>query len=158
MLNLWKPEKIISGGQTGVDRAGLEAALVIIIPIGGYCPKGRRAEDGIIPNKYPLTELPDRNYKVRTERNIIESDGTLIINQGPLTGGTLLTARFAEKHRKPVLVVQLEKADPTEVHRWGLEHKIKVVNIAGPRESRFKGGIFDQAYMFLLTVLGTPSG
>ncbi len=154
MLNLWKPEKIISGGQTGVDRAGLEAALRVGIPHGGYCPKGRRAEDGVIPDKYLLTELPERNYKVRTERNIIESDGTLVINQGPLKGGTLLTVRLAKKHKKPVLVVQLEQHDLAEVHLWGNQNKVKVVNIAGPRESGREGGIFDSAYSFLLEILG----
>lgn len=83
-MAFWKPEKIISGGQTGVDRAGLDAALKAGIPIGGHCPKGRRAENGVIPDRYALVETEERYYRIRTERNIIESDGTLIINNCPL--------------------------------------------------------------------------
>ncbi|MCD6446738.1 MAG: putative molybdenum carrier protein, partial [Candidatus Marinimicrobia bacterium] len=83
--------KIISGGQTGADRAGLDAAMELNIPVGGWCPKGRKSEDGPIDNKYPLQETTSGDYRVRTERNVKESDGTLIFTLGKPTGGTALT-------------------------------------------------------------------
>ena len=70
-------DKLITGGQTGVDRAALDVGLALGLPVGGWCPKGRRAEDGIIPDRYPLTETPERNYQARTRRNVEDSDGTL---------------------------------------------------------------------------------
>jgi hypothetical protein len=145
----WKPDKIVSGGQTGVDRAGLDAAFDAGITSGGYCPKGRRAEDGVIPERYPLIETEEKNYKIRTERNVIESDGTLILNQGSLTGGTLLTLQYARKHQKPVCVIQLENTDISAVHQWGSQYGVKILNIAGPRESKFPDGIYESAMKFL---------
>lgn len=100
-------EKIIAGGQTGADRAGLDAAMEAGIPVGGYCPKGRLAEDSTVPAKYLLTELNAGGYTARTEKNVVESDGTLILNVGNLSGGTRLTLDCAKKHAKPCLVVQL---------------------------------------------------
>jgi predicted Rossmann-fold nucleotide-binding protein len=88
-------DKFISGGQTGVDRAGLDAAMEAGIPVGGYCPKDRLAEDGTIPIRYPLTELTGGGYPARTEKNVMESDGTLSLNDGTLSGGTSLTSRGA---------------------------------------------------------------
>ena len=85
------------GGQTGADRGALDAALARRFPCGGYCPSGRRAEDGSIPVGYPLEELPTRWYQNRTRRNVETSDGTLILSSEPLTGGTRLTADHAEK-------------------------------------------------------------
>jgi hypothetical protein len=152
-MGLWKPEKIVSGGQTGVDRAGLDAAFAVGIPVGGYCPKGRRAEDGAIPEKYPLIETEERNYKIRTERNVIDSDGTLILNKGSLTGGTSLTLQYARKHQKPVCVVQLENTDTSEALQWGSQFGIKILNIAGPRESKFPDGIYESAMVFLQSLL-----
>ena len=87
--------KIISGGQTGADRAALDVALTLSLPIGGWCPQGRRAEDGVIPDRYPLLETPERNYQARTRRKIEDSDGTLILNLGQLGGGTALTVAHA---------------------------------------------------------------
>src|ERR1039457_2584832 len=113
--------KVISGGQTGVDRAGLDAAIKAGIPIGGYCPKGRLAEDGVIPSIYPLQELSTTKYQVRTEKNVIESGATLIINKGPLTQGTKLTYEFAIKHERPCLIVRLDSdrmLTPLDVVRW----------------------------------------
>jgi len=150
----WKPEKIVSGGQTGVDRAGLDAAIKGGIPIGGFCPKGRRAEDGTIPEKYCLTETNQRNYKIRTVLNVQESDGTLILNKGTLIGGTLLTANLAKKHKKHLLIIQLEEPDISELTQWGFQNNIKVLNIAGPRESKFSEGIYQQSVNFLYRLFG----
>ena len=99
--------KIISGGQTGVDRGALDAAIALDIPHGGSCPKGRLAEDGRIPDRYLLTETDSREYFVRTERNILDSDATLILCHGHISGGTEFTLRMAEQHGRPVKVVDL---------------------------------------------------
>jgi hypothetical protein len=104
--------RIISGGQTGVDSAALDVALESWIPIGGYCPKGRRSEDGSIPDKYPLVETTTSKYGVRTQKNVIESDGTLILNIVQVSGGTAHTIKMARRHKKPSLVVQLHKGNP----------------------------------------------
>ena len=133
-------EKIISGGQTGADRAGLDAALEAGIPVGGRCPKGRLGEDDPVPSTYPLTELKSASYPARTEKNVRDSDGTLVLNIGRLTGGTKKTVEYADKHGKPCLVVQLDQpCEPGAVSSWIREHGIKVLNIAGPRESKCPG-------------------
>src|SRR6516225_6913367 len=99
--------KIISGGQTGVDRAALDVALELGIPCGGWCPKGRRAEDGPIPQRYPLQETGSKEYPVRTAKNVRQADGTLILTRGPSDRGTALSVRLAGKHKKPCLCVDL---------------------------------------------------
>jgi hypothetical protein len=144
-------KKIVSGGQTGVDRAGLDAAIEAGYPIGGYCPKGRIAEDGVIPDKYPLIEAESVEYKVRTELNVINSDGTLIINKGELKGGTRATHINAVENGKPFLIVQLEEnPDPKIAAGWIRENKIEVLNIAGPRES--KADIYSDARDYLRNI------
>ena len=143
-------QKVISGGQTGVDRAGLDAALNAAIPIGGYCPRGRIAEDGTIPEKYPMIELESPDTYYRTEQNVVKSDGTLLLNKGPLSEGTKLTRDFTVKYGKPCLIVQLEKPiDPVHVTRWIREQFISVLNIAGPRESKLPEGIYNEACTYL---------
>lgn len=145
-------KKVVSGGQTGVDRAGLDAAINAGFSIGGYCPKGRLAEDGSIPEKYPMIEMDSPESCYRTEKNVIESDGTLILNKGELTNGTLLTYDFAVKHGKPNLIVQLDAAEiikPEQVMRWIDGQDISILNVAGPRESKFPEGIYAQSYAFL---------
>ena len=100
-------EKIISGAQTGADRAALDAAIELGIPHGGWVPKGRLAEDGVIPQKYHLEEMPTESYAHRTEQNVVASEGTLILAHGQLSGGSALTKEFAEKHRRPCLNIDL---------------------------------------------------
>jgi len=134
-------EKIVSGGQTGADRAGLDVAMKVGLPVGGYCPNGRLAEDGTVPECYPLIELTKGGYSARTERNVIESDGTLIFNIGKLSGGARLTVECARKHNKPHLVIQLDAARPNvpTLAVWLAQNIIRVLNIAGPRESKAPG-------------------
>jgi Circularly permutated YpsA SLOG family len=129
-------ERIVSGGQTGVDRAALDVALDLGIACGGWCPRGRLAEDGVIPPRYALTETASARYEERTERNVRDADATLILARRPLSGGTALTERLADRHRKPVLVV-----DPADLERvadvalWLGELAVRVLNVAGPRAS-----------------------
>lgn len=132
-------EKIVTGGQTGVDRAALDVALELHIPCGGWCPKDRRSEDGTISDHYPLQESPTTNYAERTALNVRDSDGTLILARGALRGGTALTKTFTERYRRPYLVVDLRSAAEQTVIDWLREHSIKVLNIAGPRESSQPG-------------------
>ncbi|HEY7840487.1 MAG TPA: putative molybdenum carrier protein, partial [Gammaproteobacteria bacterium] len=94
-------QRIVAGGQTGVDRAALDAAIRHGIAHGGWCPRGRLAEDGTVPDRYALRETNSWDYAERTERNVLDSNGTLILNSGPLEGGTLLTREFAEEHGRP---------------------------------------------------------
>jgi hypothetical protein len=142
-------EKIISGGQTGVDRATLDVALELGIPCGGWCPKGRKAEDGPIPERYPLQETHSPNYSVRTEMNVRDSDGTLILTMGDISGGTALTLKAAKQFKKPYLIVDLSITfNPVSVVEWVIAYKIRVLNVAGPRESEAPG-IYDKAFQFL---------
>jgi hypothetical protein len=134
--------KIISGGQTGADRAALDFAITHNIPHGGWVPRGRRAEDGRIPDVYHLKEMPTPSYPKRTERNVLDSDGTLIITHGELSGGSALTRRLAVTHRRPLLHVDLnafpEIAAQT-VAAWIRDHAIQVLNVAGSRASEDPG-------------------
>ena len=132
--------KIVSGGQTGVDRAALDAAIALGIAHGGWCPRGRLAEDGRIRRRYRLKETPSAIYAQRTEWNLRDSDGTLIINRGPLDGGTWYTAQLAARYRKPLLILQLERRiDPARVRAWLRRNRIGILNVAGPRESKRPG-------------------
>ena len=129
-------KKIVSGGQAGVDRAALDAALAHGVPVGGWCPQGRRAEDGRIPERYPLQETPSEEYAQRTAWNVRDSDGTLIIAPAPLDGGTALTKDEAEQQDRPVLHVRPDDPVPVPMIRaWGTEHDVRVLNVAGPRAS-----------------------
>lgn len=133
---------VISGGQSGADRAGLDSALAFGIPVGGRCPAGRRAEDGVIPACYPLSETRSREYGVRTRLNVRAADATLVLNQGELSGGTLLTVAYAEKRAKPWLLVQLDdqqRVAPAAVAQWLRSQGVRVLNIAGPREGKAPG-------------------
>lgn len=136
-------EKIVSGGQTGVDRGALDAALGSGLPCGGWCPPGRQAEDGVIPDRYPLHCLQQGGYGQRTQRNVIDSDGTLIIHHDRLSGGTRLTLEFCIQQQKPLQLI-----DAAEVSVWCAapllrdfidKNGIHVLNVAGPRESAWPG-------------------
>jgi hypothetical protein len=150
--------RIVSGGQTGVDRAALDVALELGLPCGGWCPRGRRAEDGAIAERYPLSETPWWGYPQRTEWNVRDSDGTLILTRGQPDRGTRLTERLAQRLGKPCLVVDLSgKADVEDVRRWALSHQIRILNVAGPRESSIPG-IHSQARCFLYTLIEGSGG
>jgi len=132
--------KIISGGQTGVDRGALDAAIALGIAHGGSCPRGRLAEDGRIPDRYAMTELDSSDYAVRTEKNVIDSDATLILSCGRLSGGTELTRRLARKCDKPCLVIDLDRQPkPDKILRWISTSRVEVLNVAGPREGQHPG-------------------
>lgn len=133
-------ECIISGGQTGADRAGLDAAIACSIPHGGWCPRGRRSEDGTIPECYQLQETASAGYLVRTERNVKESDGTVIFTMSPLSDGSKRTAEFAAEHRKPwlhLLIDQSRVAHAAVELRWFTRaSRIRTLNVVGTGGSK----------------------
>lgn len=154
------PAKIISGGQTGADRAALDAAIYMGIPHGGNCPKGRPAEDGVLHERYQLTETESEGYRQRTKRNVLDSDGTLILNLGEFDGGTMSTERFTDKLAKPCLTIQLDSPGSIEhkvhcIRAWIEANQIKTLNVAGPRESK-RPGIYQQSYKLLTQLLKRP--
>lgn len=149
--------KIISGAQTGTDRAALDAAIALGMDYGGSVPKGRKAEDGPISERYDkLTELTTTRYQVRTERNVVDADATLIFTIGAPTGGTAFTVTCAKKHRKLYLLVDLKgKDDMSIVHQiknWLDKNRPKALNVAGPRESK-EPGIYGRVFGLLKAVL-----
>lgn len=148
------PTRIVSGGQTGVDRAGLDVAIALGIEHGGWCPAGRLSEDGSIPSKYELVETESAEYPVRTEQNVVGSDATLILYEGRLKGGTLLTRRICRRLNKPHLCLRIADQRIDEVRGWLCEIKPHTLNVAGPRESTAPG-IFDRSMQFLLAVLAS---
>jgi len=133
-------ERIVSGGQTGVDRGALDAAIAVGIPHGGWCPAGRLAEDGRIPDRYELRENDSADYAERTEKNVVDSDATLILHRGRLKGGTQLTRYLASRHGKPCLVVNLDQPNSGDkVRAWLASAEVRILNVAGPRESSSQG-------------------
>ncbi len=146
-------QQVIAGGQTGVDRAALDVARGVGLPCGGWCPKGRLAEDGVIPARYPLKETPSDQYAQRTEWNVRDSDGTLVLTIGEPTGGTAQTIVCAGRMGKPHLVLDLsQQPTPETVLAWVTAHQLHVLNIAGPRESKHPG-VYAKAVVFLHQVL-----
>ena len=145
--------KIISGGQTGVDRGALDAAIAHGLEHGGSCPRGRRAEDGRIPERYELEEHSSDKYPPRTAKNICDADATLIITpERRPRGGTRLTAKIAHERGKPWLAVHISDEHVERAARWISTIKPEVLNVAGPRESRHPG-IQDRTAAFLRMVL-----
>jgi hypothetical protein len=137
------PQRIVSGGQTGADRAALDFAIAHGIPHGGWCPRGRKAEDGRIDGRYQLKETPSSSYVLRTERNVRDSDGTVVFSiAAGLTGGSKRTVELAQKHEKPCLHLSA-KADGDKaaglLREFIRQHGIKVLNVAGPRRSQAPG-------------------
>ena len=151
--------KIISGGQTGVDQAALDVAIELGIPHGGWIPKGRKTENGALPDKYRLKEMPTSSYAKRTEQNIIDSEGTLVISPGPLTGGSELTRKTAILHDRPCIHIDLVTLNTLQaiktVRSWIVHHGIEILNIAGPRAGE-NPEIYDMAVKTLKAVLRKP--
>jgi len=144
---------VVSGGQTGVDRAVLDVARELGLPCGGWCPNGRVAEDGAIPERYPLKETPSEQYAQRTEWNVRDSDGTLVLTIGEPTGGTAQTIACAVRMDKPHLVLDLsQQSMPETVLAWVTAHQMHVLNVAGPRESKHPG-VYTKAVPFLRETL-----
>jgi Circularly permutated YpsA SLOG family len=145
--------KIISGGQTGVDRAALDAALAVGFPCGGWCPADRKAEDGPIPERYPMSLLTERGDRLRTLKNVQTSDGTAILFNQTLSGGTKLTRDTCIREKKPFIVLDATQITVERAVRAVLrsieENEISTLNVAGPRLSGWADG-----YQFALAVIG----
>lgn len=133
-------EKIVSGGQTGADRAALDVAIRLGIPHGGWVPKGRITEDGPLPDRYRMREMDTADYAARTEQNVLDSDGTVILSHGAPDGGSALTKALAERHGRPHLHLDMEKLSVSEaadrLRGWIEKGAIRTLNVAGPRTSR----------------------
>lgn len=157
-MPIFIPSKIVSGGQTGADRAGLDAAIALGIPHGGWCPKGRKSEDGAIPAIYRLTETSSSDYLARTEWNVRDSEASLVFaNNVPVTGGTKRTLDFAKKHGRPFLVVTPQDTNQVGALReWLATVRPAVLNVAGQRESK-SPGIHAFAVRILTDALGEPT-
>ncbi len=132
--------EIVSGGQTGADRAALDAALAAGVPCGGWCPRGRWAEDGALPARYPLRETPGADPAERTRRNVDDADATLVLTAGPVAGGTALACAHARSRGRPLQVVDpLEPGALEAIRGWLERHQVRRLNVAGPRESEAPG-------------------
>lgn len=144
--------KVISGGQTGVDRAALDEAMAWGLDVGGYCPRDRRAEDGRVPDRYPLTEMSSGDYVTRTRQNVLRSDATLVLYDGDLTSGTRSTIRMAEDIDKLVAAVRVDGAWPAssvaDVVDELRARDVAVLNVAGPRAS-LRPNAYNYARSFL---------
>lgn len=147
--------RIISGGQTGADRAALDFAIDYGYNHGGWAPHGRMAEDGVIAVKYQLVEMEEGGYRQRTRHNVEGSDATLIVNLGELDGGTSATQVFAEKLGKPCLTVQVDSGVSISIAEgvvaWLGQHNVKRLNVAGPRESK-RPGIYRLVFDLLAAI------
>ncbi len=132
--------KVVSGGQTGVDRGALEAAMESGLETGGWCPRGRLAEDGRIPERYAVLEFDSGRYEARTEQNVIDSGATLVLCRQQVSGGTQYTCEMAEHHGRPCLVVDPDAPDSISATRDWLKRTLPdTLNVAGPRESKDAG-------------------
>jgi hypothetical protein len=145
-------KRIISGGQTGADRAALDAAIKCHLSHGGWVPKGRRTENGSLPNQYQLREMPTASDTAWVEQNVVDSDGTLIIARGKLTAGCDYTREMALKHKKQLLGLDLNQINHHDaaalVVSWIQLYKIKILNVAGPKVSEVPG-IYRDVYRII---------
>jgi hypothetical protein len=145
-------KKIISGGQTGADLAALDFAIKYSLPHGGWISKGRKAEAKPLPDKYQLQEIPTASFAERTEKNILESEGTLIFSRGTPTGGTAYTLQMAKKHKRPCRHIDVHLGlsfdNASLIVSWIEAHKIEVLNIEGPRESEVPD-IYEEVFRIL---------
>ena len=142
-------QSLRTGGQTGVDRAVLDVALASGLKVRGWCPKGRRAEDGPLHRRYPLSETPSADYAQRTEWNVRDSDGTLVLRLDKVDPGTALTLRQANRQSRPLLLIDLGNSlDSATVQQWIWRSGVQHLNIAGSRES-LSPGIYHAARTFL---------
>lgn len=148
--------RIISGGQTGVDQAALDAAIASGVSHGGWLPAGRKTEEGPLSTKYELIEMQTSSYRQRTRKNVMEADATLIISRGQLTGGSALTATIASELHKPWLHIDFNLhghlAAVNKVKSWLRDYSTDVLNVAGPRASSDKT-IYRDAFHLLAEVL-----
>lgn len=131
--------KLVSGGQTGVDRGALDAALAAGFPCGGWCPADRVAEDGPIADRYPVVPLASAGYRERTIRNVVDSGATLIVYFGDLHGGTELTLLSCIERKRPYKLVDGAEIAATRAAEIALafvaQHDVSILNVAGPRGS-----------------------
>ena len=152
-------EKIISGGQTGADQAALDVAIELGFEHGGWIPRGRKTENGLLPDKYKLQEMSTASYPKRTEQNILDSDSTLIISHGKLTGGSALTRKMAKKHGRPWLHLDMDKLSVSDASKttasWIERNGIQILNVAGARGTK-DPTIYNATMEILKTVLDSP--
>ena len=131
---------VVSGGQTGVDRGALDAALQAGVPCGGWCPADCMAEDGVIDARYGLVPLPQGGYADRTRRNVVDSDATLILYFGEIEGGTALTADCCRRQGRPLLLIDALAMNPEQAAELArdfvVRNKVQRLNVAGPRASK----------------------
>jgi Circularly permutated YpsA SLOG family len=136
--------KIVSGGQTGVDRGALDAALAVGFPCGGWCPGDRMAEDGVIPDRYPLMVLPNGGYRQRTRLNVVDSDGSAILYYESISGGTRLTRNLCALLKRPYVLIDARQVSEEEavaaVAEFVEKNGIQTLNVAGPRASGWAEG------------------
>ncbi len=154
-------KRIVSGGQTGADRAALDFSIKFGIPHGGWIPKGRLAEDGPLPEEYQLEELPTGSHPALTEKNVVDSDGTLIFSRGRPTGDTDYARKMVLKHGKQLLHVDLSStaafAAASLILSWIEMQHIKIMNVAGPRASK-DSDIYGDVFKVLSTAYMLHAG
>ena len=152
-------KKIISGGQTGADVAGLDVAIKHGIPHGGAIPKGRLTEDGVLSEKYNLHEMSTKSYPKRTEKNVVDSDGTVIFTHVTLTGGSLLTQKKAIQHNKPVIHLDMNKVTVEkaveQLKTFIVGNRIEILNVAGSRASK-DPEVYDKTFLVLEKTIMKP--
>jgi len=159
-------KKIISGGQIGADQGALDVAIKYSIPHGGWIQKGRKTQSGMIPRKYHLDEMSTASFKDRIEKNVIDSNGSVIITYGTITGGADYCRKMAQKHGRPCLHIDLntisEFTAAIRLHAWIIENDIEVLNVNGSRASEDSSIYKDIMEVIesavLLGYVETPSG